>query len=127
MKNSAIAIPQWLDAELWFEFLRHRKTLKKPMTDYAQQLAFKLLERFRAAGHDPRAVIEQSIFNGWQGLFEPRVIEIGAASKPGAVHADTLRAKTRADDERNAAIDPAERARNAQAARERLGRRPLAH
>lgn len=126
-KSTAPVLPAWLDPELWDEFLRHRKALKKPMTDYAQTLAFKLLERFKTAGHDPQASIEQSIFNGWQGLFEPRAVEISAAPKPGTIHADTLRAKTQADDERNAAVDPVERARNAAAARKRLGLRPLAH
>jgi len=126
-QSTAPVLPAWLDPELWDEFLRHRKALKKPMTDYAQILAFKLLERFKTAGHDPQASIEQSIFNGWQGLFEPRAVEISAAPKTGTVHADTLRAKTQADDERNAAVDPVERARNAAAARKRLGLRPLAH
>lgn len=71
-KTASLVLPDWLDAELWAEFVKHRKALKKPMTDYAQALAFKILERFRNAGHEPRGVIEQSIFNGWQGLFEPR-------------------------------------------------------
>lgn len=71
-KTAAFALPEWLDAQQWTEFLAHRKTLKKPMTEYAQKLAVKVLEKFRAAGHDPKASIDQSILNGWQGLFEPR-------------------------------------------------------
>ena len=80
-KTVAVVLPDWLDAALWAEFLAHRKGLKKPMTDFAQTLAFKLLERIRSAGHDPRASIEQSIFNGWQGLFEPRAVEIKTAEQ----------------------------------------------
>lgn len=80
MKNG-VTLPDWLDAGLWAEFLTHRKTLRRPMTNYAQALAFKLLERIRSAGHDPRASIEQSIFNGWQGLFEPRAVEIKSATQ----------------------------------------------
>jgi hypothetical protein len=42
------------------------------MTHRAQELAIGALGRLRAAGHDPRAVIEQSILNGWRGLFPVR-------------------------------------------------------
>ncbi len=115
-KQTVVTVPDWLDADLWAEFLAHRKTLKKPMTDYAQALAFKLLERIRAAGHDPRASIEQSIFNGWQGLFEPRDVEIKSATQTDY---QRTQARARADDEREAAIDPAERAELARQARER--------
>jgi hypothetical protein len=80
-KTAPVTLPDWLDADLWREFLAHRKTLKKPMTDYAQSLAFKLLQRMKDAGHDPRDSIEQSIFNGWQGLFEPRAVEIKSAAQ----------------------------------------------
>lgn len=71
-KQIVLALPDWLEPQQWAEFLAHRKTLKKPMTEYAQHLAIKVLEKFRAAGHDPKASIDQSILNGWQGLFEPR-------------------------------------------------------
>jgi hypothetical protein len=60
-----LAVPE----ELWLEFLRHRKLLKRPMTDHAQYLACRRLWRFRQQGADPVAVIEQSIEMGWQGLF----------------------------------------------------------
>lgn len=71
-KTAVFSLPEWLEPDLWAEFLVHRKTLKKPMTEYAQKLAIKVLEKFRLAGHDPKASIDQSILNGWQGLFEPR-------------------------------------------------------
>ncbi len=71
-KTAVFTLPEWIDAQQWAEFLAHRKQLKKPMTEYAQHLAVKVLEKFRAAGHDPKASIDQSILNGWQGLFEPR-------------------------------------------------------
>lgn len=98
-KISVLVLPDWLDADLWAEFVKHRKALKKPMTEFAQTLAFKTLERVRSAGHDPRASIEQSIFNGWQGLFEPREVEIKSAAQTDYErtqqrnHAETKRAE----------------------------------
>ena len=77
----AITIPDWLDAETWAEFLRARKLLKKPMTDFAQKLAFKRLDAIRKAGHNPNASVEQSILQGWQGLFEPREDAIKSAKQ----------------------------------------------
>ncbi len=115
-KTVTVVLPEWLDAELWAEFLLHRKTLKKPMTDYAQGLAFKTLERVRAAGHDPRASIEQSIFNGWQGLFEPRTVEIKSAAQSDY---ERTRDRTQAEVKRAEGIDKESLRENAIQARER--------
>jgi phage replication O-like protein O len=61
--------PDWLDMKLWNQFLEHRKKIKSPMTDLAQHLAVIKLERYTGNGHTQRDVIEQSIINGWRGLF----------------------------------------------------------
>ncbi len=63
-------LPPWLPAETWASWERTRKALKRPVTDDARRLQIKKLEALRAKGHDPQAVLEQSIANGWQGLFE---------------------------------------------------------
>lgn len=58
-----------LDAALE-DYKAYRKQMKKPMTDRAMQLALKKLNSL--AGDDTEqkiAIIEQSIVNGWQGLF----------------------------------------------------------
>ena len=65
-------IPDWIEPELWAAYLEMRKKIKRPMTDYAQRLAFRKLEGFRQKGHDVTAIIEESIMQSWQGLFEPR-------------------------------------------------------
>jgi hypothetical protein len=61
--------PDWLPVETFEEFLKMRKKIKKPMTDYAVQLAIRTLDRLRQEGSDPKDVLEQSIMNSWQGLF----------------------------------------------------------
>ena len=62
--------PVWLDLEVWKEFKKYRQNGRGKFTPYAQELAIKKLEKFRAAGNDPSEVIKQSILHGWSGLFE---------------------------------------------------------
>ena len=50
-----------------------RAAIKKPLTEYGKGLAFGKLEKLKAAGNDPNAVLDQSILNAWQGLFPLRV------------------------------------------------------
>ncbi len=64
-------IPDWLSAELWESFVVFRKEKKAPLSDHACELAFSKLDELRKAGHDPAQVIEESILNGWKGLFAP--------------------------------------------------------
>ncbi|MES3022765.1 MAG: hypothetical protein V4857_14405 [Pseudomonadota bacterium] len=73
-KPAAVApLPDWLPAEAWAEYLAMRKKNKRPMTPYAEKLAIGKLTEFRANGQDVQAVLEQSIFNSWQGLFAVKV------------------------------------------------------
>lgn len=111
-----IAPPDWLDAETWAEFLRARKLLKKPMTDFAQKLAFKRLDAIRKAGHNPNASVEQSIFNGWLGLFEPKDDAIKSA-----IQSDYERTQQRnhAEQKRAQGIDSEDLRANAILAREK--------
>lgn len=57
---------------LWEDFLSVRKKIKKPASDLAQVLLLKDLATFKAQGHDPKKVLENSIKNNWQGLFAPK-------------------------------------------------------
>lgn len=65
-------LPDWVPAEAWAEFLKMRKLLKKPLSEYGQKLALKTLNNLRLAGHDPQAVLDYAIENSNQGLFAPR-------------------------------------------------------
>ncbi|QNM06590.1 hypothetical protein [Qiania dongpingensis] len=52
------------------DYIRHRKKLKRPMTDKAVELALKKLERLAPGDTDRQIrIIEQSIESGWSGLF----------------------------------------------------------
>lgn len=57
-------------SEIWADWKAHRKASGNALTDHAERLGIKALEKLWNAGHDPTAVIEQSIVNGWKGFFE---------------------------------------------------------
>jgi hypothetical protein len=62
-------LPEWVPVEAFTEYVAMRKKIRKPLTDYAVQLAVKTLWKLKQEGNDPTAVLEQSIFHSWQGLF----------------------------------------------------------
>jgi len=61
--------PDWLDAPQFSRWIKIRPA--KARTDDAQAAAVAKLEKFRAEGIDPNAVVAESLANGWQGLFKP--------------------------------------------------------
>ena len=75
------ALPEWLDAETWDLWCRYRNS-RKGWTADAKALSLRTLTKLRAAGHDPRAVIEQSIERGWTGLF-PAHVDSARPESPG--------------------------------------------
>ena len=69
---AAIELPDWLDREDWQGWVADRKARKKPVTQEAAKLQLKQLADLREEGHQPSAVIANSIERGYQGLFPPR-------------------------------------------------------
>ena len=69
-KVAAVPLPSWIPAEQWDAWLEVRKKKRAPNTSHALRLAVKELEKLRSAGHDPKAVLEQSILRGWQSVYE---------------------------------------------------------
>lgn len=65
----AFAVPEWLPQDDWQAFEDSRKKLRKPMTDRARSLVLAELEKLRAAGHEPTAVLAQSVRKGWLDVF----------------------------------------------------------
>lgn len=53
------------------EFAKHRKAMKKPLTDKARELTLNELEKLAPGDDDMKiAILNQSIQRGWQGVFE---------------------------------------------------------
>jgi hypothetical protein len=94
-----------------------RTKIRKPMTTRAKALAVINLDKLRAEGHAPEAVLNQSTLNSWQGLFEIK--------KTGGQNGQRSFAQERED--RNNAVILAAAERVAQkreiAARERLSQK----
>lgn len=78
-------LPDWLPAELWAQFQEHRRQLKKPMTDVAKTRAVAKLATLKAEGHEPTDVLDQSIVNGWKGLFAVK----GSKTQPAKLPRET--------------------------------------
>jgi hypothetical protein len=71
-KVSPIEIPDWMPLPEWEGFKEMRNKIKKPMTLRAEKLAIGKLDKFRAKGHDPTEILNQSILNDYQDLYEPK-------------------------------------------------------
>lgn len=68
-QGRAVALPDWLPVDAWNAWLEVRPKVKAPNTPRALQLALQELDRLRASGNDPKAVLERSTMRGWRGLF----------------------------------------------------------
>ena len=78
----AAELPDWLAPDLWRDWEDHRKAKKAKMTPKAAELCIADLSKLRDQGHDPKAVIEHCIKNGWTGIFPPKEGQHARAS-PG--------------------------------------------
>ena len=59
-----------ISIDSWNDFLEHRKSLRKPFSEKAQELSIQKLIKLKSEGFNPKDVIEQSIESGWAGLFK---------------------------------------------------------
>lgn len=67
-----VTLPDWLNPEIWSSWVAYRRDLKKPIkSQQTVTQAINLLDRSRKKGFTPDEIINKSIANGWQGLFEP--------------------------------------------------------
>lgn len=67
--SSEVSLPEWIANDSFEAFIEHRKKLKAPMTQLAQTRLIAELSRLREDGNEPHAVLDQSILNGWKGVF----------------------------------------------------------
>lgn len=63
-------LPDWVPQDAWTAWCEMRISIKHPLsTQRAIELAIAKLLSLKEQGQDPKLVLEQSIFYGWQGLF----------------------------------------------------------
>jgi uncharacterized protein YdaU (DUF1376 family) len=65
----AFAPPDWVPLEAWAAFEEMRTKIKKPMTDRARSLIVGKLEAMGRDGHEPGAVLLQSVEHAWQTIY----------------------------------------------------------
>lgn len=65
------ALPEWIPVDAWIAFVEMRKAMgaKGKLTERAAKLIVNELEKLARQGHNPRAVLEQSVINNWRGVF----------------------------------------------------------
>lgn len=68
-QQEKLTLPDWLPKKEWSDYCKHRG---KKLTDQAKTLQLTKLGKWVKQGHDPIEIINESIMNGWQGLFEPK-------------------------------------------------------
>ena len=67
---AAMPLPVWVDETVWTAWLKIRKA--RSNTPSSLKAALAKLQTFREAGHDANDILNTSLANGWQGLFQPQ-------------------------------------------------------
>ena len=79
VKKEEDNLPSWLDRKKWAEWIAYRKARRLTITEATITRQIAQLEKFK---DQHVAMIEQSIKNGWQGIFE---LKGGVVTKPSNV------------------------------------------
>lgn len=88
-EKKQIELPDWLPADVWAAWIEYRAKMRKPMTDHAQKLSIRELEKLRISGDDPAEIINQSIMRGWTGLFSVKK-DFAPAEHKKPTYSDTI-------------------------------------
>ena len=64
-------IPMFINVEAWNEWCEYRKATRKAVSSFAAKKQFKFLLNY--SEEDQQAIIDHSISNDYQGLFELKV------------------------------------------------------
>jgi hypothetical protein len=67
--DAALTLPDWIPKTQWDAWIEARTRRRNRPTAFALKLAIAKLADLRDQGHAPGAVLAQSAFRGWAGLF----------------------------------------------------------
>jgi len=70
-KNGACVfeLPEWIPIEAWKSYEEMRNSNRKKMTTRAREMAVQMLAKLKEEGNDPGAVLAQSVFKSYTGLW----------------------------------------------------------
>jgi hypothetical protein len=67
--QAPFVLPEDIPRMQWDAWIESRSKARKSPTEFAKRLAVSKLRDLAEQGHHPAAVLAQSAFNGWSGLF----------------------------------------------------------
>lgn len=70
-------LPDWIPREAWASWCAHRAAKRQRLTEISVKQQVKFLTDQYMRGVPPAAIIEQSVRNGWTGLFELKGVSGG--------------------------------------------------
>lgn len=84
VKIADMPLPPCVPREVWVDWCIFRDSLKPrtPWTPQAAKLAMHALNDLNTLGYSPKEVVEQSILNGWKGLFAVKGQAVAAPASP---------------------------------------------
>jgi hypothetical protein len=83
---ASVELPAWLHKSTWDVWVQYRKEINRPIKSrLTVTQAINLLARCHDNGYHPAEIINASIANGWQGLFEPRQSKRPQQTRPRTV------------------------------------------
>lgn len=68
-----VVLPECIPQESWDAWMAYRKRRRLSTVEATMQGQVRRLTEWSSRGHSPAEIIRESIDNGWQGLFEPKV------------------------------------------------------
>lgn len=85
-----VSLPSCINSEAWKKWVQHRKQKRSPLTQLTVESQIKDLENWFNQGHDPNAIINHSIGQGWAGLFAPKGSAPPASQKPAMTNEEIV-------------------------------------
>lgn len=69
----AISLPDCIKPSAWKSWIEYRRARKLTCAEPTLRSQLQNLEAWWNEGHEPNAIMQASISNGWQGLFAPKL------------------------------------------------------
>ena len=67
-----ISLPDFIDPNLWQDYLAYKKERKEKLSDKGIEMKFSEWAKWASEGIDVNACIREAMANEWQGVFKPK-------------------------------------------------------